>query len=294
VGAYVGYSFALRKHGELIRSERQKTLEALQNVLASADHLTTEVDSHSSELETVGRTVGVLSTTGEYEHVKRTLLQQISYAIESNRRLKDDLVCTRFRLEEQAQELDRTRMEARLDILSGVGNRKAFDENLTFMLSRSKRYGNPFALLLIDVDHFKWINDTHGHPSGDEVVTRLGGTLKAAIRPGDHVARYGGDEFGVLLAGVDLATGAMIAQRMRERVARTNFDVGLNDARIAVTLSMGLAEWEPDDSEVTLVNKADSALYRSKQAGRNRLSVYDGTLQQAIEIADPDAIGATT
>ncbi len=285
-GAYVGYNFALRRHGQQIERERETTLEALQKVLVSAEQLTTDVDTHNNELKSVGREVNVLPTNdGNYEHVKEVLLQQISSVLEANRRLEHDLVCTRYRLEEQAQELDRTRLEARMDSLSGVGNRKAFDESLKFMLSKFNRHRVSFALLLIDVDHFKWINDTHGHQSGDDVVNRLGQTFKSAIRPGDIVSRFGGDEFAILLNGVDLQLGAMVAQRIRDKVERTNFDVGIHDARIAVTLSMGLAVCEVEDTEETLLKKADAALYRSKEGGRNRLSLYE-TTESSSETSD--------
>lgn len=274
VGGYVGYGFALRRHGEQIRDERQKTLEALQHVLQSAEELTTEVDTHTSELTSVGQTVDDLAMSGEYELVKQTLLQQISIALESNRRLEHDLVCTKYRLEEQAQELDRTRLEARVDELSGVGNRKAFEEALRFMHSKFNRHHVQFALLLIDVDHFKWINDTHGHQSGDMVVHLLGASFKSVLRPGDIVSRYGGDEFAVLVEKGSLDVGCSVAQRIRQKVETTNFGVGTNDARVAVTLSMGLAVCQVSDSTQMLIEKADAALYRSKQSGRNRLSVY--------------------
>ncbi len=278
IGAHVGYSFALRRHAKQISQERERTLEALMTIVQSAEALTTEVGTHNHELQSVERSVYDLSTHGEYEAIKAALLKQITSVMESNRSLEHDLVCTRYRLEEVAQELDRTRLEARIDVLSGVGNRKAFDESLQFMFSRFKRYQACFAVLLIDVDHFKWINDTHGHPSGDAVVTRLGATLKEAIRGGDHVARYGGDEFALLLSGVNEEGALNIATRIRRKIETTNFDVGVDDARVAVTLSMGLAVCHPHDTPGSLMKKADAALYRSKEAGRNRLTVYRSDL----------------
>lgn len=274
IGAHVGYSFALRKHAKQIAEEREVTLQSLLKIVQSAEELTTEVDTHNNELQSVERSVYDLSAHGEYEVIKAALLQQITLVLDSNRSLEHDLVCTRYRLEEVATELDRTRLEARVDQLSGVGNRKAFDESLLFMFSRFKRHKASFAMLLIDVDHFKWINDTHGHPAGDAVVTRLGGTLRDALRGGDHVARYGGDEFALLVSGVDEQVALAIAQRIRRKVETTNFDVGVDDARVAVTLSMGLAVCGVEDTPESLMKKADAALYRSKQAGRNRLTVY--------------------
>ncbi|MCA9215253.1 MAG: hypothetical protein KDB27_19430, partial [Planctomycetales bacterium] len=121
VGGYIGYCFALRRHSTIITDEREKTLVALQQVLESAEQLSTGVDQHTTELKTVGVEVSSIQDGGDYEKFKHVLLHQIAEVVESNRKLEDDLVYTKYRLEEQAQELDRTRKEARTDALSGVG-----------------------------------------------------------------------------------------------------------------------------------------------------------------------------
>ena len=274
IGGYLGHTFALRRHAKSIRDEREKTLKALQNVLQSAKSLSTDVDQHTSELQDVEKSVGEMPVHSDYEQTKGQLLSKISKAIQSNSRLEDDLVYTRFCLEEQAQELDRTREEARRDPLSGVGNRKAFDEMLSFMLSKYHRIGKNFALLLIDVDHFKWINDTHGHQSGDAVVRLIGETLGLIVHREDHVARYGGDEFAVFFEEVDDKSAMAAANRIRNGIDRTVFPIGSTGGEISVTLSMGLAVVSETDTAATLFEKSDKALYESKRQGRNRLLSY--------------------
>jgi diguanylate cyclase len=128
----------------------------------TTEELTCEVDTHQKDLHDVGRTVGELELTGDLAEVQTTLLAKISHVIETNQRLEDELVCARHALEQQAKELDRTRREALIDSLSGVANRKGLDETLQFWLAKLKRRQEAFSLVLIDADHFKWINDAHG------------------------------------------------------------------------------------------------------------------------------------
>jgi diguanylate cyclase (GGDEF)-like protein len=129
---------------------------------------------------------------------------------------------------------------------------------------------------MADVDHFKWINDTHGHPAGDRVVNHLGEFLKSLLRTGDFVGRYGGDEFAILLPQTDFETGEKIAERMRQLIARTNFDVGLRDERVTVTFSIGVAGVMPDDTPLSVITRADQAVYQSKHAGRNKVHAKHG------------------
>ena len=153
-----------------VKHERQVVLKALSNMLQSADQLSHDVDSHNTELADMGETVEHLDVSIEMSDVQKMLLGHIKDVIASNKRLEDDLTCARYTLSQQGHELDQTREEARTDELSQLGNRKAFDEAFQYWLSKWNRQSEQFALVISDIDHFKWINDTHGHQAGDTVV----------------------------------------------------------------------------------------------------------------------------
>lgn len=263
----VGYIYGRQRS----KDERAATMKALLALLKKTEELTDDVDTRNAELEDVGRSVEELNLSGEMADLQQALLRQISSVIESNKKLEDDLVCARYTLEEQAQELDRTRRVARTDSLSGVANRMSFDETLAFWLSSSKRRDTRFTLVMADIDHFKWINDTHGHPAGDRVVTHIGEVLQERVRDSDYVARIGGDEFALLLAQENPALAAEIAERVRAAISSKNFDVGPNGEGVAVTFSMGVALSRDDDTTDSILDRVDKALYLSKQAGRNCL-----------------------
>lgn len=282
VGFYVGHGSRADKdqNQKEARKEREATLQALVALLQSTEQLATDVGSHNSEILQVGLHVGELKLTGELGDVQRSLLAEITHVLDSNQKLEEDLNYARCRMEQQAQEIDRTRLEARTDALSGVGNRKAFDERLPVLLGNWKRQRESFVLVLADVDHFKWINDTHGHPAGDRVVAHVGRFLKECVREGDYVARFGGDEFALLVTHAELELGGKIAERIRLSTSRTNFDVGVHE-RVTVTFSMGVAAVREGDTGESLLARADKALYLSKQSGRNQV--------QGHVLSEPDS-----
>jgi diguanylate cyclase len=247
----------------------------MQVLLQRTDQLTTDVDSHNTELHEAERTIDDMELDGDFGTMQSALLTQISTVLQANRRLEHDLVCARYELNEQTQELDRARKEARTDQLSGIANRKAFDERLNYLLSINKRHGTTFSLIICDVDRFKWINDTHGHQAGDRVVNGLGRTLAEQIRETDFAGRIGGDEFALLLYQVGPQHAREVGNRIRQIVERRNFNVGHDDERLAVTLSMGLTGVRGDDTADTIIARADEALYLSKQSGRNQLNCVD-------------------
>jgi diguanylate cyclase (GGDEF)-like protein/PAS domain S-box-containing protein len=149
------------------------------------------------------------------------------------------------------------------DELTGVPNKRAFRQRLEQLLEEARR-GRKFVLCLADVDHFKRVNDEHGHPMGDKVLATVAKTLADHVRKVDHVARYGGEEFAVLFVDVDLAAALTLAERLRYSVA------AVSDP-LRVTASFGVAQATPESSAASLLKAADTALYQAKHAGRNRV-----------------------
>jgi diguanylate cyclase (GGDEF)-like protein len=157
------------------------------------------------------------------------------------------------------------REDANTDALTGLGNRRAFQQAIDGLLLQRRDTDSDFSLLMIDIDHFKRYNDAHGHPAGDEVLKLVGLALKAALRPGDVAARFGGEEFTVLLPGIDGERAIKVAERIRRDLEHTGWPFE------PVTVSIGAAQATHEENPDHLVARADAALYRAKNAGRNRV-----------------------
>ncbi len=156
------------------------------------------------------------------------------------------------------------------DFLTGCYNRRYFQEVLSRQLLLAQRKHQTIALLMIDIDHFKQINDTYGHPVGDSVLASVGETLRLSVRSCDIVSRYGGEEFTViLLLEPTLDTMALVAERIRQAIA----EKPIAPLSAPVTVSIGAALLVPGDTEELLINRADNLLYQAKQDGRNRSKV---------------------
>jgi len=168
------------------------------------------------------------------------------------------------------------------DGLTGLYNHKMFHLVLPKEISRCARYGQPSALLMIDIDHFKAVNDRFGHPAGDRVLAELAARLRDALRAADSVFRYGGEEFVAILPVTGEAEACEAAERLRRTVAEAPFASG-DGRRTDVTVSIGLAVCPPHaETEEALIAQADAALYAAKAAGRNRVCLCDQPLERRI------------
>jgi len=161
---------------------------------------------------------------------------------------------------------------AKTDPLTGIANRGHIEACLGDEVARARRFQHPLAVAMLDIDHFKQINDGFGHPFGDRAIREIARVLAETVRQVDKVGRYGGEEFLLVLPDTDMPGARILAERIRELVAATVFEPEGHQA----TVSIGLARWEPGlDSWEALVSNADKALYEAKETGRNRVCCWD-------------------
>jgi diguanylate cyclase (GGDEF)-like protein len=177
---------------------------------------------------------------------------------------------------------DILREQANLDGLTGIFNRRSFDQRLDEECRRHRRYGAPLALAMIDVDHFKRFNDLYGHQAGDDCLRQVAAAIQAsAKRPGEMAARYGGEEFAVILPACDLDTAKKFGEMLCERVRQLAIPHQGSAAHGMVTISVGVTSITPKDNDAQqhLITAADMALYMAKNAGRNRVAGETLTLE---------------
>jgi len=170
-------------------------------------------------------------------------------------------------------ELRKFERHATTDALTGLGNRHSMDESFPREISRCEQDDTPISLIMIDVDNFRDFNEKLGHIAGDRALSAVAHILKTQFRPRDVLIRYGGDEFAVLLPGVDEQQALVVADRVRQNVSGNTGDGSDSLIRIPVRISMGVAEFETHSTLDKLIRAADAALYRAKRAGRDAVSV---------------------
>ncbi|MBA1274669.1 GGDEF domain-containing protein [Stutzerimonas azotifigens] len=157
------------------------------------------------------------------------------------------------------------------DQLTGAGNRSAMNQALAREIELARRHGHPLSLIMLDLDHFKDLNDSHGHRGGDEALQRVVSRLKRQLRNVDMLFRYGGEEFLVLLSNTDAKDAALVGERLRAAVDQHPFEI--DGQPVHLSISLGSATYRAPETLEQLLQRADAALYRAKRSGRNQLSI---------------------
>lgn len=169
-------------------------------------------------------------------------------------------------LQRQVRHSDRLEEQVHTDVLTGLPNRRLLGRLISEEAARAERYQRPFSIVLFDLDHFKLVNDQHGHPAGDEVLKRIGPLLSGYVRETDSLGRWGGEEFLVLLPEMDVSAASQMAERLRQVIEAATFPEDIH-----LTSSFGAAQYRKGEAIADLLQRADKALYAAKDAGRNRV-----------------------
>lgn len=200
----------------------------------------------------------------ELERVSDTALELSNELADMGR----ELLSAHRKLQQREAEIRRLSLT---DSLTGLANRRRLDEALATEIERARRYGSRLAFVLLDIDHFKRVNDEYGHGVGDAVIRAVADTLQSQVRESDVAARWGGEEFAVLLPETGAEAAAACAERIRAALERAQ----VPPVAWTLSASLGVAELAPGEDPHSLVKRADDALYRAKDAGRNRVVVAE-------------------
>lgn len=260
----------------------QTSLSDAQATFRANERLNDILDGQVEEME---RSATFTGTLEEMRSLIFSKLMAIKAAL-AEKRLQDDqlLFSARKRVEDLQENIQNMRAEVEevqrrsrilekevlLDSLTGIYNRRAYEARIRDELERYRRYKRPFSLILIDVDHFKAVNDAYGHRAGDKCLKEIINRIKKGLRKCDFLARYGGEEFVIILPETAREGGFLLAERLRVMIEKTHFRHG--GKKIPVTISLGATQVEDSDmTPESIFSRVDSAMYRAKSEGRNRV-----------------------
>jgi len=279
---------ATRNTGDFERVARRLADEVAQ-VMKMISAAVTSAERYDEQLSEGTAAASSATSEADLKRVVEDLLSATRSVARENNSLKEELETSRVRSERLTHEIEAVRIESLTDALTQVGNRLYFDDTFARAIVRAGENDAPLTLLLVDIDHFKKVNDQFGHQMGDDVLRMVAARLKSSVRDGE-IARYGGEEFAVILYNKSIQIGKLIAERIRTSIESAEMRVRSTGASIGrVTVSIGVAELKPRLTGADIIRNADEALYAAKRKGRNCV-----VLEDSIDAAAPEirAVGA--
>jgi diguanylate cyclase len=241
-------------------NELREHVDGLQTSMRGA----VDIDGLKQVLE--GRLEGLLATMDQHRVQREAREQEIAGRLQG---LGERVTSMEREALDYREKLEQQRNKALLDPLTGLPNRAAWSERLVIEHVRSQQVNTGLLLAILDLDHFKSINDTYGHQAGDKVLKIIANVLRKGLRGDDFIARFGGEEFALLMPGSDLAGGTRLLERLRAAVEQCPFH--FKGERVTITMSAGVAVFKPGENASQVLKRADQALYRAKEAGRNQI-----------------------
>lgn len=251
--------------GARLNTEVDQILKIIEESVGNSSALGTTVREASEGLTSQSSASDVRNAVEAIVNASRKMEQRST-------ELEEHLQATKKELNELQENLEKAHTEARTDGLTGLSNRKAFDEALARELENAANTGQSLCLAIGDIDHFKKFNDTFGHRTGDQVLRLVASCLKSGALNGHVAARYGGEEFALIMPATEMASAEAVANSIRETVqARELVKRSTGESLGRVTMSIGIAQFQLGDAAPSLIERADACLYDAKRSGRNRV-----------------------
>jgi diguanylate cyclase len=266
-------------HKFIAESNVQEQQENLKNLLGKIAGFTAETDKHAHQfgdsLQVYGDTLKQKLDAEKLDILISNMAGDTDKMRGSMQSLQTELEASKAQVEKLHKELQSARVEALIDPLTGILNRRGFEDAARQTFEDQSALVKGVCLLMVDIDHFKKINDTYGHLFGDKIIRAIAETLKSKVRGQDSVARMGGEEFAVLLTETDVAGARVVAENIRQSIERGKVRrLDSQDHISGITISVGVSTYSKGKSIVDMLDQADKALYKSKQQGRNRTTEF--------------------
>lgn len=255
-------------HAELINT--------LTSVLGSFVDLAGRTAQSNLTLKSHIERLGAVSEPAQVLEIASEIIRETSSFIDATEIFEESLRDTTTEIDQLKSELDKARQQAFNDALTGLMNRRGFDNALEETISEAVKNDSPLCLLLIDIDHFKKVNDTHGHLVGDKVLRGLSRLLINQMRGNDFLSRYGGEEFAVILPNTPITGAYTVAENLRKSAQKLRLTHVKTGNRLTdITISTGVACYHKGESTENFINRCDKALYRAKHQGRNKTVIAE-------------------
>jgi diguanylate cyclase len=249
-----------------------RVMDEINQVMTMMDAAAGSASSYSANLSAASDKLGSAKDRDALRAIVQSLVTTATEMKQNNRALEERLNASREEINQLQQSLAQVRNESLTDPLTGLANRKHFDQQLADAMAAATEQGEPLSLAMADIDFFKTFNDTWGHLTGDQVLRLVAMSLKQNVKGQDIAARYGGEEFAVILPNTMLRSALTVADHIRRAVMAKELmkrSTGQNLGR--VTISLGVATAHKDDTPQSLIARADACLYAAKRTGRNRV-----------------------
>lgn len=277
-GVWLGMALSRRRQPPApSTSDQERAARLAADLRSLTDSVASSVRRHNAAIEAIDQRVRAEAAACDQSPdspLTQLVVGVMQQMLSANEKLRSDLTHTEEELRRTADELASRREEARTDPLTGLLNRRALDEQVNRLLSAWRSDAEAFSAMLLDIDHFKRFNDTHGHPAGDAALKAFADGVREALRGQDVVARFGGEEFAVLMPSTSLEQSIGAVQKAYDAIHRLRVEV--EGQSLALTASIGVASIQPGERGDHLITRADEALYAAKSAGRDCVYAHDG------------------